>query len=478
MSKLNILFILLLLPSMFLLNACQTNYKSWNYKSSGQVAKQEPSQLSKSPIFVSSEELDTNTQTTDGGIVQETLKPSTDQADALNAILSQPVKQQLPTVKVALLLPLSGEHARLGNAMLNAAQMALFDAGHATFELLPRDTKGTPLGASAAAQMALQDGAQLILGPVFAPSVRAVKNIASRANVNMIAFSTDWTLSSSNTFVMGFLPFDQIERVITYAASQGYNTMGVLAPNTSYGNAVVSAYQTFAPRNGVETIDISLFAPTSPNLSPALRTFTQYDERVELLNQQIRPLETHINSFPNDETAKAELKALQDIDNIGAEPFNAVLLPVGGDLARATSNLLSHYDISPRIVKRLGTGLWDDKGLATEPSLAGSWFAGPSPRSRRDFEKRYKSTYQKSVPRLASLAYDATALSAILARNGIKTNGTPAFDRRSISNPNGFAGIDGIFRFRSDGMVERGLAILEYKNGEIVIIDDAPRTFQ
>jgi branched-chain amino acid transport system substrate-binding protein len=155
-----------------------------------------------------------------------------------------------------------------------------------------------------------------------------------------------------------------------------------------------------------------------------------------------------------------------------------VLLPVGGDLAKGLGNMLSQYDLSARNVRRLGTGLWDDASLSTEPGLDGGWFAAPSPQNRVSFENRFNTLYRETPPRLASLAYDATALAAVLARTGIKQAGYPSFDRNSIANPNGFAGIDGIFRFRPDGNVERGLAILQLNKGRIEVVEDAPRTFQ
>src|SRR5690606_31495846 len=172
----------------------------------------------------------------------------------------------------------------------------------------------------------------------------------------------------------------------------------------------------------------------------------------------------------------AEASALETADTAGEPPFDAVLLPVGGDQARSLANLLSFYDLGPKAVKRLGTGLWDDPGLATEPALEGAWFAAPSPDLRKGFESRYRDLYGSRPPRLASLAYDATALAAVLAKNSYNRTGRVSFDREAIVNPNGFAGIDGIFRFRPDGLVERGMAVLEFRNGGIEVIDPAPNT--
>jgi hypothetical protein len=159
-------------------------------------------------------------------------------------------------------------------------------------------------------------------------------------------------------------------------------------------------------------------------------------------------------------------------------PFDAVLMPTGGEQARAIGSLLTYNQLPPSKVRRIGTGLFDDNALATEANLDGAWFAAPSPNSRKAFEGRYIRTYGAKPQRLATLAYDSTALAAILARTGLQQQGRPAFTRQDLMNPNGFAGIDGIFRFRPNGTAERGLAILTFKNGQVAVLDNPPSTFE
>lgn len=384
----------------------------------------------------------------------------------------------MPPVKVALLLPLSGEHADLGQAMLQAAQLALFDMGYKSFELMPRDTRGNPSEAANAAQSAIAAGAELILGPVFAGEVRAAKPVAERHDVNMIAFSTDWSLAGGNTFIMGFMPFGQVERVAAYAAANGYRNIAILAPDTTYGNAVVSAFNDNAHRTGARATDIVRFPPDNEERTAELiREFSDYESRSRYMEERRRPLEERLKANPKDAAAKKEL--LEIGRQAGANlPFQAVLIPVGGENAREVGNLLDFFELDSELVKRLGTGLLDDSALATESSLAGAWFAAPSPDLRRDFEVRYRDLYGMGAQRLATLAYDATALAAVLAQKGFQQQGKPAYDFQDLTNPNGFAGLDGIFRFRPNGLVERGLAILEYRNGGIKVISPAPSSFQ
>ena len=352
----------------------------------------------------------------------------------------------LPQVKVAILLPLSGKNAALGEAMLKSSQMALFDLGHTNFEVIPKDTGETYDGGRAAATEAVQEGAQIILGPVFADSVRGAQSAISGTNVNMVAFSTDWTLTNPQTYLIGFLPFDQVQRVVRFAQGNGVKRFGVLAPDDNYGNAVVNAYEQTAKQTGISGTRLERFSPQAADLSVLVRNFSDYDKR-------------------------------QSMNNSMGAPFDAALIPAGGGLARSIGSFLNHYQLPPAQVRRLGTGLLDDNKLARDPGLAGAWFAAPPPQMRAEFENRFHRYYGTTPPRLASLAYDATALAATLSRMSLQKNGQVDFSRTALMNPNGFSGVDGIFRFRKDGIAERGLAVLEYRNGEIVEIDPAPKTF-
>ncbi len=404
-----------ILSFLFILNACAGSGDVWQSTTSTRPAQEAPSEIALENID--------------------------------RASLEENQDGSLTPVKVAILLPLSGQHQKLGNAMLNAAQIALFDLGYDNFTLIPKDTLGTPDGAATATRTALRDGAELVIGPIFSGSVRAAQRLTNSANVPMIAFSTDWTLANRRTFLIGFLPFDQVERVTSYAVSQGLSRHGVLSPSNTYGDGVISAYRTVAPKLGVQNSRIERFDPKGKDLAVKMEIFSDYNAR------------------------KAS-------NNAYGAPFDAVLLPVGGAQARQVGSFLNHYDLPPRDVRRLGTGLMDDSSLANDSTLSGTWFAAPSMHLRSKFERRYRNVYGNTPPRIASLAYDATALATILAQMGLKDRGRPAYSYSDFTNPNGFSGVDGIFRFRPDGISERGLAVLEFQKGRIVEIDPAPKSFK
>jgi branched-chain amino acid transport system substrate-binding protein len=337
-------------------------------------------------------------------------------------------------VTVVILLPLTGKRADLGQSMLKAAQMAMFDVGSANFDLVPKDTKSTVVGATDAAREAVISKADLILGPIFADDLKAVKTITAGSNIPVVSFSNDWNQAGNNTYIMGFLPFAQVSRVAKYAESKGYNRFAVFAPQTDYADVVIASLQ----RSVSKITDIKRFPSSQSDLSPVLRALVK-----------------------------------DGATGDGAFKFNALLLPIGGEALNTTMSTLSTSGITSGTVKLIGTGLWDDTSIQQNPSLYGSWFAAPDPKLRQNFEAKYIENYGAPALRLATLAYDATALAAVLARTG---DGAP-YSKSHMTNARGFAGIDGVFRFKEDFLNERGLAVLEIQGGRARVIDPAPTAF-
>lgn len=372
--------------------------------------------------------------------------------------------------RVGLLVPLTGPAAALGQALLNAAQLALFELGDDSFALIPRDTKGTPEGAEQAAREAIEDGARLILGPLFASSVRAVAPVARADGLIVVAFSNDRSVASDDVFVIGFLPEAQVERVVTYARSRGISRFAALIPNSVYGNRVAAAFsRVVAARNGI-VFQVERYDTADPkSLTPVVRRLANYGARRGQLLARRKALEGK-----DDEASKRALKRISHLEALGDVGFEAVLIPEGGAKLRAIAPLLAFYDIDTRKVRLLGTVEWDEPALATEPSLYGGWFPAPAPKAREGFAKLYAESYGQRAPRLASLAYDATALAVVLARGG----GEDKFAIPALTAANGFSGIDGIFRLLPSGVVERGLAVKEMRSRHSRVIHPAPRTFE
>jgi len=404
-------------------------------------------------------------QVPSGAGTQETLPPTTTETQSTTGQTAGSDNRQ--TVKVALLLPLSGPGAPLGKALLNAATLAVFDIAGKNFVLLPRDTGGSADGAARAARAALDEGAKLILGPFFAEEVLAVAPLAREAGINVVAFSTDERVAGQGVFLMGFLPRTQVTRVVSYAHQQGLNRFAAVVPNTSYGQAIAGFLRTSVNDAGASLGAIESYDPAAGNAAEVVRRIANYDTRHAALLEQRRLLEAQ-----NDELSREALQRLQKQDSLGDVDFDAIMLPEGGERLMALAPLLPYYDIDPSHVRVLGTGLWDDPRLAKEPALIGGWYVAPDPKVRGEFDRRYAKLFDAAnAPRIATLGYDATALAVALAQSG------PDFGARALTNPNGFAGLDGIFRFHEDGLNERGLAVLEIQREGPRVVSPAPASF-
>jgi ABC-type branched-subunit amino acid transport system substrate-binding protein len=366
-------------------------------------------------------------------------------------LLNTPPPGAAGPVKVAVLLPLSGANAELGKAMLEAAQMALFTTGNDRLTLVPRDTSGTPDGAANAARAAIAEGAQLILGPLLAAEVDAVKPVAGEAKINVIAFSTATQLAGDNVFLMGFLPRQEVVREVAFARESGLTRFAALTPNTEYGRLMVDALRETASQAGATVVKAESFDPRTGDAGPAIQRLTGNAASVTAA------------VLPDAAPAPAS-----------AAGFDALLLPEGGDQLKQIARRLKTAGIGMPQVHLLGSGLWDDPSISGEPALVGGWFAASPPDARREFQSRFQATYGHPPPRLASLAFDAAALAAVLAKAG----GPTAFSHDAILNPSGFTGVDGLFRFTPQGLVQRGLAVLEVQPQGTVVVSPAPRDFR
>ena len=343
-----------------------------------------------------------------------------------------PVKPQVGA-KIGLLLPLSGQYAGLGRSLLQAAEMALFETGDDNFTLLTEDT-ASGQGPDGAARKLIAGGANILLGPVFGNDVRRAAPIATAAHVPLLAFTNDTSVAQGNVYVMGLTPQAQVNRVVDYASAQGLKKFAILAPNSAYGRLVLTSFQAAVTKDGGAVAQISFYDPTSLDFTGVVQ---------------------------------------QLADAHKASGFDALMIPEGAAKLRQIAPLLPAFEVGPQQVRLLGTVLWNDTSLTQEPGLAGGWYAAPPPDRWQDFAKRYQDNYSAAPDQLGGLIYDAVTLAVALGRN---PNGAD-FSQATLTNPNGFAGVNGLFRLLPDGTVERGLAVLETAPGAAIQRDAAPASF-
>jgi branched-chain amino acid transport system substrate-binding protein len=356
--------------------------------------------------------------------------PRIDEAQPL-AQAPAPVGQTFGTgaVRVGLILPLTqnGAPSAIGQAMLNAAQMAIGDGGAGDVTLMALDDRSTPEGAASAAQEEVKAGAQIILGPLFAASVRQVAGVARPANVPVVAFSTDASAASEGVYLLSFLVETYVDRIVDFAVSKGKTNLAALAPNNEYANVAVHEFQREAERVGAHVLDVE-----------------RYDA-----GQAAGAVANLMRLAPN---------------------ADAVFLPEQAANLGGVASTISAAGLKSQF---LGTGVWSDPRVASIPALQGAWYAAPESAGFAAFSKRYKDKYHSDPPRLTTLAYDATSLVAALAH----TQNGKGFPPAVLANPSGFNGADGLFRFRADGLNDRGLVVVQIGDGGVQVVSPAPRSF-
>ena len=338
-------------------------------------------------------------------------------------------------VRVGLILPLSspGNAGLAAQSMRNAAEMAIAEFKNPNIQLLVKDDAGNPQSAQAAAQQAIGEGAEIIIGPLFAQAVNAVGVVARQRNIPVIAFSTDASVATRGVYLLSFLPETDVRRIVDYQVSRGKRSFAALLPDNPYGTVVQAAFQQDAASRGGRVLALERYPADASKMAEPVQRVAQVANQVD-----------------------------------------SIFIPDGADAVPQVVRALAAANVNLRRVQLLGTGLWEDPRIFSDKDLQGGLYAAPEPDGFRNFTARYRARYHQDPVRTATLAYDAVALVAAL----VKTQGAQRFSDEVLTNSSGFAGIDGVFRFRPDGTNERGLAVMRVTANGGQIVSPAPKTFR
>jgi len=330
--------------------------------------------------------------------------------------------------RVALLVPLSGMNAPVGQSIANAANMALLDTNASNLRITTYDTSGGP---AAAATRAIADGNKLILGPLLGDEAAAVAQVARPAHVPIISFSNNADVAGPGTYVMGSIPGQSIARTVRFSRAHGVNRFAALIPDGEYGERAEAAFR----------------------------------RAVSDAGGAIGPVETYARGNTSVVSAARRVKA--------AGGFDAVLIADGGRIASLAAPALKGGKAPVRI---LGTELWsDDSSLLGSPALAGAWYSAV-PRGRfLQFTESYKSRFGAAPYRLATMGYDAVLLTLRVARDW---RPGAVFPTGRLGDRGGFLGLDGPFRFDSDGVVQRAFEVNELRGRGVIVVSPAAAKFQ
>lgn len=332
--------------------------------------------------------------------------------------------------RVAMLLPLSGNVASMGQSMKNAATMAIGDINNNNLVVQFYDTKGTSSGARVAVENAINAGSDLILGPLMSDEVAAISNEAKYKDIPVISFSTSLSVLQEGIYTLGLLNNDQLSRMVKYAAAENRRSLAVVLPDNQSGINMFRSIMRISRDNGVRVVKVGFYAPDNMDFTSLVTSMK--DDGVD---------------------------------------FDALLIPETGNRLKAISSMFSYYDISAPDVLFMGTSVWDSSNLSKETELYGAVYPIMSLRNQETFARKYNDLFDEKPTGLSIYAYDAVALASALSTKD------KAYLHENITRHDGYIGMSGSFRIFSDGQNEHGLDIVKVTSSGKKVVEYAPTKF-
>ncbi len=367
--------------------------------------------------------------------------------------------------RVGMLLPLSGTTAKHGQGLKNASMLALEDLKNPNIILQYYDTQGTPSGARIAVENAIRQGAKIIIGPLMSSEVQAIAEETIYKGVPVIAFSTAQEVLQPGIYTMGLLMDEQVNRIVSFAAQKGRKRLALLVPDNATGIAVARAATKSAQKNDIDVTSIGFYHPNISDFSTIIKQMTNYEQRHAEVLRLKSELEEKVTA--GDNTAVNELKKLATKEGIGDVGFDMILIPETGAKLTTAISMLAYYDATYPDVQFLGTSVWEAGKFNNESVMHKSWFPVISRAYSGYFANKYFQTFTEKPSSLYSFAYDAVAMANNLSKvSDDKLNAI-------ITNPSGYKGINGAFKFFEDGRNQHSMDIVEIRPSGNIVIDSA-----
>lgn len=391
-------------------------------------------------------------------------------SESINTDISEiNISQDGRGFRVGVLLPLSGQAAKQGEGLRNATMLALEDVHNPNLVLQYYDTKSTASGARIAVENAIRQRSDLIIGPLMSTEVQAIANETIYQGVPVIAFSTAQEVLQPTVYTLGLLVEEQVNRIMTYAAQKGKKRFALLIPDNLTGSAVAKAAVKSAQKNGVNVTAIAFYPPETSDFSAIIKEMTNHSVRKQRLNALKASLQKQADA--GNASASKALQRLKTKEGLGDIGFDAVLIPETGAKLTSAISMFAYYDAAYPQVQFLGTSMWENGRYNKEPMIVRSWYPALSRSYSNYFSNKYNQLFGEKPSSLYSFAYDAVALANELSKQN------PDNINKAITNPDGYAGINGSFRLFENGTNQHSLDIVEIRRESDVVVDAASRRF-
>ncbi len=360
------------------------------------------------------------------------------------------------TIKIGMMLPLTGKHYQIGNSLLNASQLALNKTQNKNIKFFVRDT-GNEDDITKNFYSLLNEDIDIILGPIFSKNILKIQPLAKDENIQIITFSNNTEVTQNNLYIFGLTLEDEVQSILEYSTKSENKKLAAILPNNDYGKRIKNEITKFHNSNLSQLVKIIMYNPSNPDFYEISKNISEYDQRKINLGLKIKELE-----ILNTESSKKEVKRLKNLDTFGDLPFDSLFIGVESfKQLSMISSILPYYDVDPKKIQYLGNSVWNKDSIIKEPGLNNSLFTSLDRESTANFKQEYLEIFNQKPHPIASLAYDAVGMVI-----GLNANKKP-INVSSLTSKQGFRGINGKFKFYLNGNIERNPSIYRVKNEKL-----------
>ena len=361
------------------------------------------------------------------------------------------------SIKVGVMLPLTGEHSEIGNLILNAIEMAIFQTEENKLELRIKDTEAKSDKAKKVLSELIDEGVKVVIGPLFSKTLAAIQSKVASNNINIFALTNNINLRNKGIWIFGVDPQAQTEKVLRHALEKGSKSIAALLPQNAYGLLLFDTITSFTKENlmKIEKIEFYNFSVESQRkkaqkISDGFKDYKLYLDKIK--------------EQDNEEEKGNETLFME-------KPFDSVFIAAAGQNLTVLSSQLQYNNVDPKIVQYLGISSWEDSSIVNEPALEGGVFVTTSEMYQKKIKLIYTNSFNKEMPKIAMIAYDIVALLGSLNNS---ENNINIYD---LVNDEGYIGLRGLFRLKKNGAVERAFQLKKIKNKKFTILEKAKNQF-
>lgn len=366
------------------------------------------------------------------------------------------------TLNIGVLLPLTGKNKSIGQLILKALEVGIFQNNNPNIELIIKDTKADPITTIEAFDELLGLGIENFIGPLFASSLLAIEEKAISHKVNVFALTNNTNMAGKNIWVFGIDPQQQAKKVANFAIEEGLEKIALLLPKNEYGYLILDTMNNTLGEEGLKPERIEFFDNNMKSQEKAAKKISQgfgeYNDFIAALNE---------NKNSQEQILKEEIIGKENVDR----PFDSVFIAASGQNLTILASQLQYNGVDPRIVSYLGTASWEKESILREPALEGGFFSTTGDGYQKNIKDIYKANFDEDMTNIAMLAYDILALLSINLQEYKK------IDINNLINDEGFIGLRGLFRLKRNGIVERSFQIKKIKNKKFLTYRAAPESF-